>query len=141
MDTQQNFGVCAVLSNSSGELLFGKRKNTYKAGWYGLPGGRVELNEQLAAAIAREVYEETGLQDLDLQYVGVIRENQGAYDFIHFVYTAQVPEFLIPQLCEPDKCEGWEWLNQAAFDDTVLAGHRAAVELFLSKKTLRDITI
>lgn len=75
MNTQQSIGVCAILFNTAGEVLAGKRKNSYKAGLYGLPGGRVEVNEPLVAAIKREVWEETGLNfdENSFTYVGVIR--------------------------------------------------------------------
>ena len=82
MTKPQPIGTCAVITNSQKQALLGKRKNSYKAGMYGLPGGRIELNEPITTAIAREVEEETGIKNLSFTFVGVDRENQGTYDFI-----------------------------------------------------------
>jgi 8-oxo-dGTP diphosphatase len=129
MTQPQPIGACAVLLNPEGKVLLGKRKNSYLSGMYGLPGGRVEVNEPLALTIAREVQEETGMVIPQLRYLGVVRENQGSYDFIHFVFVAEgVTE--TPVLCEPDKCEGWEWLELDSFTGDVLPGHKAAFEMY-----------
>ncbi len=141
MITSQSIGVCAVLFNTAGEVLVGKRKNSYKAGSYGLPGGRVEVNEPLVAAIVREVQEETGLTftESSFKYCGVIRENQGTYDFIHFVFKVDHVDSE-PQLCEPDKCEGWEWKYKEEMRGQLLPGHLAALELLSTGQTLSDCT-
>lgn len=139
MPNQQPIGACAILLNTHNQVLLGKRKNSYQAGMFGLPGGRIELNEPIEAAINREVEEETGLALNNLAYVGVIRANQGEYDFIHFVFAARVSDQQ-PSLCEPDKCEGWEWLDPTQLDDSVLPGHKAAIEMYLNQKQITDIT-
>jgi 8-oxo-dGTP diphosphatase len=138
MENEQPIGACAIILNSAGQILLGKRKNGYKAGEYGLPGGHVGANELVEQAIAREVLEETGLSGLTFAFLGLVRENQGKYDFIHFVYLAKI-ENLSPQLMEPDKCEGWEWFDQNNTFENVLRGHYAAIKLFLDKKTLADL--
>lgn len=134
----QPIGTCAIIINSQNKVLLGKRKNSYKAGMYGLPGGRIELNELIATAIAREVEEETGIKDLNFTFVGVVRENQGTYDFIHFVFSAQISN-QEPMLCEPDKCEGWEWIDIASDLIHVLAGHKAGIEMYKKGVCLADL--
>jgi 8-oxo-dGTP diphosphatase len=141
MTEPQRIGACAILVNPEGKILAGKRKNSYKAGYYGLPGGRIELNEPIEEAVRREVLEEVGIKIKNLQYVGVVRDNQGEYDFIHFIFVAtEVKEK--PQLCEPEKCEGWEWLDASVFekDLKMLFGHQAAIEMYLANEGLRDLT-
>lgn len=133
-------GACAILVNSHNQILLGKRKNGYKAGLYGLPGGIIELNEKILAAITREVVEETDVSGLDFEFVGVVRENQGGYDFIHFVFSATIGDQQ-PKLCEREKCEGWEWFDQDLNFVQVLPGHSAAIELFLKKEKLADLTL
>lgn len=137
--TPQPIGTCVILTNSDNQILLGKRKNSYKAGMYGLPGGRVELNEKVEVAIERETYEETGLNDLEFKYVGVVRENQGDYDFIHFVFKASVKNQL-PKLCEPEKCEGWIWFDLSSDFKSVLPGHHAAIDLLRNTQKISDIT-
>lgn len=138
MSEPQPIGTCVIITNARNQILLGKRKNSYKAGLYGLPGGRTELNELLLSAITRETTEETGIKDLKFTFVGVVRENQGAYDFIHFVFSAQAVD-QEPTLCEPDKCEGWEWLDLSTDLPEVLPGHRAALELYETGRYLADI--
>jgi len=138
MPNPQPLGTCAILTNNQNQILLGKRKNSYKAGLYGLPGGRIELNEPILSAITREVTEETGLTNLEFTFVGVVRENQVEYDFIHFVYTAHIGD-QVPKLCEPEKCEGWEWFAANSDFSNVLPGHRAAIQLQQQSETLVDI--
>lgn len=138
MTFKQHIGACAILINPQGQVLLGKRKNGYKAGYYGLPGGHVELGEPVATTIKREVLEETGITALDFEYVGVVRENQGERDFIHFVYVAKNVS-AIPILCEPEKCEGWQWINMDQLNEEVLPGHLAAITLWKENKKFIDI--
>ena len=134
----QPIGVCVVITNSQKQVLLGKRKNSYKAGLYGLPGGRIELNEPIATAIAREVDEEIGIKYLSFTFVGVVRENQETYDFIHFVFSAQISN-QEPMLCEPDKCEGWEWIDITSDLTQVLPGHKAGIEMYKTNEYLADL--
>lgn len=138
MNEPQYIGTCAILLNSDKQILLGKRRNSYKAGMYGLPGGRIELNEKIISAIAREVTEETGLKGLEFSFVGVVRENQGEYDFIHFVFMAEIAD-QTPILCESEKCDGWRWfvLNENLLE--VLPGHLSAIKLYLDKKNFVDL--
>jgi mutator protein MutT len=56
-------GVPAIIRNSKGEILLGKRdKNslTYPDYW-GLPGGLIEYGETVEQAIKRELKEELGV--------------------------------------------------------------------------------
>ncbi|MBP9819919.1 NUDIX domain-containing protein, partial [Candidatus Woesebacteria bacterium] len=135
MSKLQSMGVCAILVNSPGKVLVGKRKNSYKSGSYGFPGGRIEFNEPILTAITREVEEETGLTVVNFQYVGVVRETQEELEFIHFVYSADVGD-AVPELCEADKCEGWEWHSVEDLPETTLPGHRTAAQLFLNHELI-----
>jgi ADP-ribose pyrophosphatase YjhB (NUDIX family) len=53
--------VGAVITGGDGRLLLVKRGHDPEAGRWTLPGGRIEPGETDAAALAREVREETGL--------------------------------------------------------------------------------
>lgn len=139
IQSPQPFGACALLLNKHGQVLAGKRKNAYGVGLYGFPGGRIEVNEPVAQTIRREIEEETGLLIEDAELIGVVRENQGSYDFIHFIYVAKdvVGE---PQLLEPEKCEGWEWRDMASIEDSLLPGHLAGMKLFQTGEKFADLT-
>ena len=53
--------VAAIVFDDAGRVLLIERGRPPGVGLWSVPGGRVELGESLAAAVAREVAEETGL--------------------------------------------------------------------------------
>ena len=60
-----------VVQNQKNEILL--VKHTYIPGWH-LPGSGVDLGEDVETAARREVFEETGISDLDnLQFTSTIR--------------------------------------------------------------------
>ena len=61
-------GVCV---DDTGRLLVVQRERPPAQGRWSLPGGRVERGETLAAAVSREVREETGLEVVVGDVVGV----------------------------------------------------------------------
>ena len=61
-------GASVIVENSEGEILLQKRKDD---GFWGHPGGAVEINELVEAAAKRELFEETGLIANSLELFGV----------------------------------------------------------------------
>lgn len=57
-------GVKVLIHRDDDKYLFLRRSATFKTGpqKWDIPGGRIEPDEPLGVALAREVYEETGLQ-------------------------------------------------------------------------------
>jgi hypothetical protein len=73
------------------------------------------------------------------EYVGVIRENQGEIDFIHFVFVAKnVTQE--PLLMEPEKCEGWHWRYSTEINEMMLPGHIAAIKMYQQHMSIYDLT-
>jgi len=118
--------------NMNNQVLLGERMNCYKSGYWGMPGGRVELNESLDSAVRRELKEETGLISDEIKYLGVVRESQKSHDFVHFVYICSRYEGEVT-LQEPDKCKGWMWFDICKLPDKVMVGHEKALELYNNK--------
>ncbi|WP_432695176.1 NUDIX hydrolase [Marinobacterium sp. YM272] len=52
--------VIAVMIHGGSTLLV-RRANPPDAGFWGFPGGKIELGESLESAVTRELYEETGV--------------------------------------------------------------------------------
>lgn len=132
--------MCVIVLSQNKEILLGERLNGYKPGWYGMPGGRIALTETLEKAVRRELKEETGITTGELEYIGVVRELQGEYNFIHFGFVVRGTTQL-PKNAEPDKCKDWAWFNPQKLPDNVLPGHRAVIEMWLEPKTksVRDL--
>ncbi len=129
-----------VLDKEKKNVLLGKRLNAYRAGLLGLPGGRLELTELLIDCGSRELLEETGLEASQLRYLGVVRELQEGYNFIHFAFVCE--KYIgIPEVKEPNKCESWKWYPLNNLPEDIILGHQAVLELYLKPKQMfRDIT-
>ena len=138
---QQPIGICIiVLDKEKKHVLLGKRLNAYRAGTLGLPGGRLDLEESLLDCAKRELTEETGLKAQTLQYIGVVRELQEGYNFIHFAFVCSDYRGK-PEVREPHKCEDWMWYPLAQLPDDILPGHKATLDLYLHPDIgYRDIT-
>lgn len=119
---EQMLGCAVILFNEKNEILLGKRKNAFKAGYYGLPGGHLEVGEPLVKCIEREVLEETGVTELSYSFVTTVREWQGAADFVHFIFCAPLQQEKVPTM-EPEKCEGWEWFSVDTLPENIIVGH------------------
>ena len=70
--------VGAVISDDAGRLLLVKRGHEPGMGLWSIPGGRVEAGESDAAAVVREVREETGLVVAAGRLIGGVRRPAGA---------------------------------------------------------------
>ncbi len=65
-----------------GRLLLVQRANPPAVGRWSVPGGRVELGEPLAAAVEREVAEETGLAVRCGPFLGWVERIGRSYHFV-----------------------------------------------------------
>ena len=130
--SEQALGVTVIVQDPhTKKVLLGKRKNSYKAGYYGLPGGRIEVGEKMESAARRELEEETGLKVFELKYQGFVKEFQETRDFVHFVFVA-IKWQGVPQVMEPEKCEDWEWFDLNDLPEPVVPGHLAGLQLLQS---------
>lgn len=69
--------VGAIVHDARGRLLLVRRRNDPGRGLWSVPGGRVEAGESVAAAVEREVLEETGLRVRAGAVVGRLRIDGG----------------------------------------------------------------
>lgn len=112
-ENRPKVGVSVLLLREDGKILFGLRKNAHGAGTWGLPGGHLEFNESFEECAAREVFEETGIELLNIctySFTNDIFEDENKhYVTIFMVSTKFVGE---AQLLEPDYCQCWQWFTR-----------------------------
>lgn len=86
---------CHALIHDGARVLLIERASEPFKGYWGLPGGAVELGETVAEALRREVAEETGLQIELEQLLGykdaISRDPDGQvrYHYVVFYYLAR----------------------------------------------------
>ncbi len=136
-DGEQNLGVYLILLHES-KVLLAKRKNSYKAGWYGFPGGRLNIGEPILTCARRELLEEIGVTPIECELIGAVREAQEGYDFIHFAVLVNSWKGEI-KCMEPDKSETWQWISKDDLPELLLPGHKAGLQLLQHKHHIIDL--
>ncbi|XP_054706085.1 nucleotide triphosphate diphosphatase NUDT15-like [Uloborus diversus] len=110
-------GVAAIVTSDKHPrcVILGKRKGKIGSGLYQLPGGHLEFGESWEDAAIREVLEETGLHITNICFCGAVNSVVPEIDY-HYVTIFMKGSIeqcgpSEPQNLEPDKCEGWEWIE------------------------------
>ncbi|GAA5966843.1 hypothetical protein JCM8115_002295 [Rhodotorula mucilaginosa] len=106
-------GVGCFLYNSRGQFVTGIRKGSHGAGALQLPGGHLDFGETPEACAAREVLEETGLHvaERDVRFLTATNDifSTESKHYVTLLMACPVPDDAQPEVCEPEKCERWEW--------------------------------
>ena len=116
-------GISVILINENQEILVGKRKGSHGAGLYSVPGGHVDHGENVLKACYRELEEEIGVSEKQLDgifmYFAEFSEDFFPEDkhYITLYYYMVVEDGLPVKNCEPEKCEGWEWIHWTELPD------------------------
>jgi mutator protein MutT len=87
--------VAAILSNSQGEILLQQRENTPGlpfAGYWTLPGGKVEDGETPDEAVHRELIEEIGLDVPLKRWARYDRPGPNRMAIAQYVYTGRIDQ-------------------------------------------------
>ncbi len=101
-----------VVQKGNNILLIKRRNEPYKNS-YALPGGFVEVGEEILSAAKRELKEETGLDIEKLNYTSVYsspgRDPRGRV--ISFVFYAKIQVSEETKLCANDDAKEVKWFN------------------------------
>ncbi len=89
-------GVGAVVVDCE-NLLMIRRGHGPAAGEWSIPGGHVEFGEPLAAALVREVLEETGLEVYCGHLIGWVERIDDDHHFVIFDFEADLVELAEPR--------------------------------------------
>lgn len=145
----QRFGAYGVVADVDGRILLARIAEGYPGGgtWH-LPGGGVDFGESPEAAVAREIYEETGQDALvgGLLNVTSFRHRRAIgpegypldWHGVRAIYSATVPDPSAAQVVEAAGGSTSEsrWWDAEALDDLPLS---AAVEDALQVVDLKNL--
>ena len=105
----QRIGAYAVVVRDDAILLTRVSAIGYPPGWWALPGGGIDQGESPSAALARELFEETGLTPgtvrlIDVHDVHTMAPGRGDqyedYHGIHLLYAVDVSPDQTPRVVE-----------------------------------------
>lgn len=132
-------GVGVVVFNHSNEILLVQRANEPSKDLWALPGGLVELGEELTTAAAREVMEECNIEVEVGNVVSVVdlifkdAEDKVKYHYVLIDYSANyVSGNIMPQSDVQDA----KWYNEDEIDELDIPeiSRQVIVKAFLKNK-------
>jgi len=111
-------GVSVIIINKKNEVLVGKRMGSHGAGLLSVPGGHLEYGESYNTACDRELSEEIGV-NFEGKYdkLGFSEDfffhngQHKHYITLYFVVKNVDSNKIKIENLEPNKCEGWNWIN------------------------------
>ncbi len=131
-------GVGAIILNENKEILLLLRKRHPEAGYWSIPGGKVELFETIEDTIKREVKEELNLETEIIELMGVTNHivlEEG----VHWVAPTFLVRILSGQIknMEPEKHQDIKWFPVTNLPDNITITTQKAIEyLFNSDKNI-----
>lgn len=127
-------GIGIIVQNPQQQILIGKRKGSH-APYYSIPGGHLEVGESFEQGAVREILEETGLHISNPQVISVTNNlktylNEGYHSISVILLVKDCHD--TPQLMEPDKCEGWFWVEPERLPQPHFDASESAVYCYLN---------
>jgi ADP-ribose pyrophosphatase YjhB (NUDIX family) len=102
------------------KILLVRRARPPAKGLYSLPGGRVEFGESLAAALHREVDEETGLKIEIAGLAGWREVLPAAAGDGHFVIMSFAARWTANEVVLNEELDDFKWLSPGGWDGLTL---------------------
>jgi len=107
-------GCGAFILNEKNQILLSKRskKSRNKAGYWTIPGGRVEFFEKVEDALKREIKEELGIDIKIIKLLSVTNDiiNEENQHWISPQFLCKIVKGT-PKNLEPKKCDEIKWFD------------------------------
>lgn len=138
MSTQQPLVGVGVMIFKDGKILMGKRKNAHGEGEYAFPGGHLEHLESFEQGVRRETMEECGIEIDQIRFQLVF--NTYLFAPKHYIGVGFTAQWIHgeAQVCEPDKCESWEWYSLDALPSPLFECSRWMIEAYTDGRVYMD---
>ena len=128
----------AVIFNGLGEILLERRSDN---GFWGLPGGGVDIGESIEQAVVREVLEETGLRVSVARLVGIYSDprrysimSYPSGQIVHYVAVAFECQRQSGELRVSEESTDIGYFPVNAMPENVMVSHRLRVDDALAKR-------
>lgn len=115
---QPEVGCGAAIRDGDGRLLLIQRLREPEAGFWGLPGGKIDFGEKAEDAVVREIAEELAVT-ITIERLACVTDIIARGDGRHWVspvYEARI-DCGEPAIQEPDKHSGWGWYAPEAMPE------------------------
>jgi len=111
-----------------GKVLIGKRLASHGAGTWQLPGGHLEFGDTFEETVRRELKEETGLTDVDIQgLVSVYNERDYGKHYVSLGMLA-LWNSGEPLAAEPEKASDWIWCDPSELPGEMFESSKKVIE-------------
>lgn len=123
-----------VMIFKNGKLLLARRKGSHGSGEYAFPGGHLEYMESFEECAMRETKEECGIEidNIKFLYIGDLR----VYSPKHYIQVSVIADWKsgVPEILEPDKCDGWDWYDMDNLPGPLFSTIQTAIDSYRSDK-------
>ncbi|WP_315116447.1 NUDIX domain-containing protein [uncultured Clostridium sp.] len=125
-------GVGAVISNDNGEILLLLRERSPEAGYWSIPGGKVEFFDTIEDSIKREIKEELGVEIDIIKLLGVTNHIL-VEEKSHWVAPTFLVEIIKGKVknMEPNKHKDIKWFSIDNLPDNITLTTKKAIEYLI----------
>jgi 8-oxo-dGTP diphosphatase len=105
-----------IIQDEEGKILL-LHRNTPKRSQWEIPGGKIDETEDVAAAAAREVREELGIEVKVLRELDTKSFTEDGYTMEYTWFSAQVVGTGQPKVMEPDTHDKYQFFSQRELEE------------------------
>lgn len=136
-DQRPRVGV-GVMILKDGKVLLGKRRGSHGEGEWAFPGGHLEYMEGFEDCARRETQEECDIEIKNVRFQ--LLANLITYAPKHYAHIGLVADWAAgdPRVCEPDKCEQWQWFDLLALPAPIFESCALAIESYHTGRNFFD---